>query len=81
MDYKLTFMDYNKALKKDKLLGLRCNDCGAYTCPPMMVCNECASTNLEIVEMSGKGKIVTFTTATSTEGAKTRSLTIVMVSR
>ncbi|HPT69964.1 MAG TPA: Zn-ribbon domain-containing OB-fold protein [Syntrophomonas sp.] len=61
MDYKLTFAEYSKALKKDKLMGLKCNDCGTVTCPPMMVCCNCASTNLEIVEMSGKGKIVTFT--------------------
>lgn len=61
MEYKLTWQEYNKALKKDKLMGLKCNDCGTYTCPPTMACCNCASTNHEIVEMSGKGKIVTFT--------------------
>lgn len=61
MEYKLTFQEYSKALKKNKLMGLKCKDCGTITCPPMMVCSDCASTNLEIVEMSGKGKIVTFT--------------------
>lgn len=61
MEYKLTFQEYNKALKKNKLMGLKCTDCGTITCPPMMVCSNCASTNLEIVEMSGKGKIRTFT--------------------
>lgn len=63
MEYKLTFKDYSKALKQDKLMGLKCSDCGNITCPPMMVCAECASTNLEIVQLSGKGKIVTFTTS------------------
>jgi len=63
MEYKLTWQEYNKALKKDKLMGLKCNDCGKFTCPPMMVCAECASTNHEIVQMSGKGNIVTFTTS------------------
>jgi uncharacterized protein len=61
MEYKLTFQEYSKALKKDKLMGLKCNDCGTITCPPLMVCAECASTNLEIVQLSGKGKIRTFT--------------------
>ncbi len=61
MDYKLTWQEYNKSLKKDKLLGLKCTDCGNITCPPMMVCAECASTNLEVVQMSGNGKITTFT--------------------
>jgi hypothetical protein len=61
MEYKLTFREYNKALKKDKLLGLKCNACGNITCPPKMTCQECASTDLEVVELSGKGKIQTFT--------------------
>lgn len=62
MEYKLPFKDYNKALKKNKLMGLKCNKCGAITCPPMMVCNECSAADLDIVELAGKGKIVTFTT-------------------
>jgi hypothetical protein len=33
------------------------------TCPPKMTCQECAGTNLDITELSGKGKIVTFTTS------------------
>ncbi|NLE94224.1 MAG: Zn-ribbon domain-containing OB-fold protein [Dehalococcoidia bacterium] len=61
MDYKLTFKEYNKSLKRGKLLGLKCNDCGTYTCPPKMACQGCGSTNLEVVEMKGKGKVVTFT--------------------
>ncbi len=62
MEYKLTFKDYNEALKKDKLLGLKCNECGAITVPPKMVCRQCASLDMDIVELSGKGKIQTFTT-------------------
>lgn len=42
-------------------MGLKCKTCGAVTCPPMMVCGECASTDLEILQLSGNGKIVTFT--------------------
>lgn len=61
MEYKLTFKEYNEALKKDKLLGLKCKDCGAITVPPKMVCRKCASPNLEIVPLTGKGKIQTFT--------------------
>ena len=61
MDYKLTFKEYNKSLKRGKLLGLKCNDCGTYTCPPKMACQGCGSTNLEVVELKGKGNVVTFT--------------------
>jgi uncharacterized OB-fold protein len=81
VEYKLIFKDYNKALKQEKLLGLKCNDCGNITCPPMMVCAECASTNQEIVQLSGNGKITTFTTSyIAAEGRENEvPYTIVMV--
>jgi len=62
MEYKLTFKDYNEALKKNKLLGLKCQECGAITVPPKMACRKCASLDMEIVELTGKGNIQTFTT-------------------
>lgn len=62
MEYKLTFKEYNEALKKNKLLGLKCNSCTAITVPPKMVCRKCASPDMDIVELSGNGKIETFTT-------------------
>ena len=62
MEQKLIFKDYSAALKNNKLLGLKCNDCGAITVPPKMACWKCASPNMEVVELSGKGKIQTFTT-------------------
>ncbi|MDH5363732.1 MAG: zinc ribbon domain-containing protein, partial [Dehalococcoidia bacterium] len=43
MDYKLTFSTYRDALKEGKLLGLKCNQCGAYTAPPRKVCSKCGS--------------------------------------
>ncbi len=62
MEYKLPFKDYNEALKSNRLLGLKCKQCGAITVPPKMVCLACASPDLDIVELSGKGAIQTFTT-------------------
>lgn len=62
MEYKLNFKEYNEALKKNKLLGLKCNSCAAITVPPKMVCRKCASPDMNIVELSGNGKIETFTT-------------------
>lgn len=61
MEYKLTFKEYNEALKEDKLLGLKCKECGVITVPPKMVCRKCASPDPEIVQLTGKGKIQTFT--------------------
>jgi len=62
MEYKLTFKGYNEALKENKLLGLKCRECGTITVPPKMVCRKCASPDMEIIELTGKGKIQTFTT-------------------
>jgi len=61
MEYKLTCKEYYEALKKNKLLGLKCKECGWITVPPKMVCRKCTSPDLDIVELSGKGKIQTFT--------------------
>lgn len=61
MEYKLIFKDYANALTKGKLLGLKCKDCGKITVPPKMTCQECGETDLDIVELSKRGKIVTFT--------------------
>ena len=81
MEYKLIFQDFNKSLKKGKLLGLKCGDCGAISVPPKMVCTKCAGANLEITELGGKGKIQTFTTNyVAAEGRECEApYTIVMV--
>lgn len=62
MEHKLIFKDYNEALKQDKLLGLKCRTCGAITIPPKMVCRQCQSPDMEVVEVAGSGQIKTFTT-------------------
>lgn len=62
MEYKLTYKEYREALKQNKLLGLKCQNCGSVTVPPKLVCRSCASTDLEVLELKGAGKIQTFTT-------------------
>ena len=62
MEQKLYFKDYNEALKQNKLLGLKCRACGAITIPPKMACRQCASPDMEVVEVKSSGKIITFTT-------------------
>lgn len=62
MQYKLISKDYNEALKQNKLLGLKCQACGAITVPPKMVCRQCASPDMEIVELKSSGRIRTLTT-------------------
>ena len=62
MEYPLTFEQYNKALKKNTLLGLKCKQCGIITCPSQMRCPECSSLDLEVIELGGTGTIQTYTT-------------------
>jgi uncharacterized OB-fold protein len=62
MEYKLLFKDYNEALKQGKLLGLKCQACGAINAPPKMACRKCASLDLSVIELDGSGTILTFTT-------------------
>lgn len=61
MEYKLTFSAWKDGLKAGKFLGLQCKDCGTITFPPRKVCSNCTSENMDIVEVSRKGKILTYT--------------------
>ena len=81
MEYKLTFKEYSEALKSNKLLGLKCRDCGAITIPPKMVCRQCTSLNLEVMELKGNGKIQTFTVVNVAAEGREREVpyTIVLV--
>ena len=81
MEYKLSFQDYSEALKQNKLLGLKCQACGAITIPPKMVCRQCTSSDMEIAEIKGAGKIRTFTAVfVASEGREDEvPYTIVMV--
>ena len=81
MEYKLAFQNYNEALKENKLLGLKCQACGAITATPRMTCRKCNSLDLEIIQLKGTGKIRTFTTVyVTSEGRESEvPYTIVLV--
>jgi uncharacterized OB-fold protein len=61
MEYKLTSTQYMEGLKAGKFLGLKCNKCQAYTVPPRKVCAECGSEDMEVVELSRKGTLRSYT--------------------
>jgi uncharacterized protein len=61
LEPKMTVKEYLSALGENRLLGLKCKECGFITTPPRLACRKCAAQDPEVVELSGKGKIVTFT--------------------
>lgn len=61
MYYKLTHRQYFDALKQGQLLGLKCKGCGEFTAPPKACCDSCAEMELEVVSLSGKGEIKSYT--------------------
>ena len=61
MGEKLGVKEYRLALRENKLLGLKCSSCGFVTAPPRLACRHCGATDSKVVELSGNGKIVTFT--------------------
>ncbi|MBS7287286.1 MAG: Zn-ribbon domain-containing OB-fold protein [Candidatus Freyarchaeota archaeon] len=50
-----------EGLKNRKLLAPRCGDCGEIFFPPRGFCPKCLSENIEWVELSGKGKLHSWT--------------------
>lgn len=62
MDQLITFKDIlTRAAQNNKLLALKCQDCGAYTFPPKIGCAECASLDCREAELAGQGVLKTFT--------------------
>jgi len=60
MEYILPYKKWAESLKNGKLLGLRCKQCNSIITPPLAVCS-CGSKDFDVIELSGEGKIVTFT--------------------
>lgn len=61
IESKLTNTQYLEGLKTNRLLGLKCGSCGFFTTPPRLACRECGCLDNEVVELTGKGTITTFT--------------------
>ncbi len=55
------FVDFFNELLNGKLIGLRCVDCGTIMCPPKSTCDNCKGRNLEKIELSGYGRITSYT--------------------
>lgn len=51
------FIDY---LQKGQVMGTRCKDCGAAFFPPRADCCHCLTSNMDWFEVSGAGKLVSY---------------------
>ena len=52
---------YEQFLKEGKLMGARCQECGALALPPRPICVSCFGSRMEWVEFRGAGKLAAFT--------------------
>ena len=57
-------ISYEKFLIEEKLMGSRCKECATHFVPPRSICESCYSSEMEWVEMTGKGKLAAFTCIT-----------------
>ena len=55
---------YEQYLKEERLMGSRCQACDARYVPPRSICVKCFSSDMEWVEMKGKGRLAAFTCIT-----------------
>ena len=51
------FIDY---LEDGKVMGTKCNDCGRVFFPPRADCYQCLASNVDWFEISGTGKLFTY---------------------
>jgi uncharacterized OB-fold protein len=54
-------ISYERFLGQDRLMGSKCKKCGVLSLPPRSICINCYGSEMEWVEMKGKGKLAAFT--------------------
>lgn len=52
--------DFISYLEDGKVTGTKCKDCGAVFFPPRADCSQCLQSNMEWFEVSGNGKLLSF---------------------
>jgi uncharacterized OB-fold protein len=56
-----TIEQFYKFLAQGKLMAGKCQKCGKIHLPPRPLCDQCFSQDFEWMEVSGKGKLLTYT--------------------
>ncbi len=52
--------DFIDFLEEGKVMGTQCKECGAIFFPPRADCYQCLSSDIEWFEITGTGKLITF---------------------
>ena len=55
---------YDRFISQGKLMGAKCKKCGAMYIPQRPICPKCHANEMELVAMSGKGKLAAYTVIT-----------------
>jgi len=55
---------YQQFLNEEKIMGSSCKECGARFVPPRSICVNCYRSDMEWVEIKGKGRLAAFTSIT-----------------
>ena len=58
-----TILDFVKHLEEGQIAATRCKACGKLYFPPRVDCIDCLSSDVEWIPLSGRGKLITYTTA------------------
>lgn len=61
MSEKPTIEEYLKNIEEGMFRAYKCVDCGMVIAPPSGTCYGCGSNKMDWTEVSGKGKLVSFT--------------------
>ncbi len=54
-------LSYDVFLNQERLMGSRCKSCGTQYVPPRSICVDCYGSEMEWIEMKGKGRLAAFT--------------------
>ena len=56
-----TIKQFFNFISEGKLKGLKCKNCGNLILPPRIKCSKCGHKEFEWIDLSGKGKLLTYT--------------------
>ena len=56
-----TIEQFYKFMNEGKVMGAKCQNCGKLMLPPRPICTQCYSEKLEWIELSKRGRLLTYT--------------------